>query len=300
VKHYFRNMRLYRVMTPWPESEAELSDLLNQAAFKPCGPYAERSAGFEAPVAESADLFGRRLMGNDRLQLRVQTRILPAGAVQEALVERVDGFKTRMGAAPNRRELRDLKDEVINQLMPQALVKSDRVGALYLREQKVLAVDSASETVADYFFKNLTRAVVGLQYAPLAFKQPAVDLMNNIFLGQAKPPFSLARECRMRDPAEAGASVNWLEMDLADAAIRRHLAEGLHLDRLGVRVDHVARLVLDNDLVVRKLRFEDQRLDDVGESDDPLAQADAEWIVFAGFLQQLIKALSEQLGGWVN
>ncbi|GIS20179.1 MAG: hypothetical protein CM15mP120_20950 [Pseudomonadota bacterium] len=78
----FRNLRVYRIQSEWPESEEALSDLLAAAEFKPCGAFAERSGGFETPVDNSGDLMCRRLAGNDLIQLRVQSRVLPAAAVK--------------------------------------------------------------------------------------------------------------------------------------------------------------------------------------------------------------------------
>ena len=60
----FRNLRVYRIHTEWPDTEEALSDLLAAAEFKPCGAFAERSGGFEAPVDNAGDLLCRRLVGN--------------------------------------------------------------------------------------------------------------------------------------------------------------------------------------------------------------------------------------------
>jgi recombination associated protein RdgC len=85
----FRNLRFYRVTSPWPESEQDLSDSLSVNEFTPCGSFAERSAGWEAPVAGEDAPLCRRLNGADLLQLRTQSRVLPVAAIKEALEERV-------------------------------------------------------------------------------------------------------------------------------------------------------------------------------------------------------------------
>ena len=58
----FRNLRVYRIHTEWPDTEEALSDLLAAAEFKPCGAFAERSGGL-APVDNAGDLLCRRLAG---------------------------------------------------------------------------------------------------------------------------------------------------------------------------------------------------------------------------------------------
>ena len=84
----FRNLRLYRVTGDWPVSEEELSNQLMNVPFKPCGAFTERSAGWEAPVAELPDVLARRVAGADLFRLRSQSRLLPAAAVNEALLRR--------------------------------------------------------------------------------------------------------------------------------------------------------------------------------------------------------------------
>ncbi|MEC7106649.1 MAG: recombination-associated protein RdgC [Pseudomonadota bacterium] len=294
----FRNLRVYRIQSEWPESEEALSDLLAAAEFKPCGAFAERSGGFETPVDNSGDLMCRRLAGNDLIQLRVQSRVLPAAAVKEALAERVEEFKQRMHSEPNRAEKRELKEEIYSQLLPQALTRSDRVQAFYLRDKKLLVVGTASQSVAEYLLDNLGRALISLRYLPLVFKQPALDLLTQVFLQTRVDSFSLGRECRMRDPSDSAATVNWLDIDLADPSVRRHVTEGLAVDRLGLNFDQVFRFVLDSDLVVRKLRLADQESIPDEPMDDPLAKHDADFVMLSACVNQLMEGLEKSLGGY--
>jgi recombination associated protein RdgC len=300
VNRYFRNVRLYRIHSQWPGSEEALSEILANAAFKPCGAFSERSGGFEPPVADAGDLLSRRISGADLLQLRVQTRVLPPAAVQEALVQRIEAFKQRTQTEPNRAEKRDLKDEVYSELLPQALLKSDRVQAIMLPKEGVLVIGSASEAVADYFLDALKRAMVTFQYAPLAFKAPPQEFIHKLFMGGSSAQFRMGRECRMRDPADSRASVNWLDFDLSDSTVRRHVTDGLKVDRLGLIFDQVCALVVDEDLVLRKVRLLGQdEMNDVPE-EDPLAKHDAEFVIMAGAFQSLVGGLSAELGGFVS
>ena len=300
VNRFFRNVRLYRIFSQWPSSEEALSGVLENAAFKPCGAYSERSGGFEPPVNGAGDLLARRVSGADLLQLRIQTRVLPPAAVQEALAVRVDAFKQRTQTEPNRSEKRDLKDEVYSELLPQALLRSDRLQAVMLPADSILVVGSASESAADYFMDALKRAMVSFQYAPVAFKTPADELMKRLFMGSSSERFRMGRECRMRDPSDTRASVNWLDFDLSDSTIRHHETDGLKVDRLGLIFDQVCGLVIDQDLVLRKVRLLGQDDRDQVPDEDPLAKHDAEFVIVAGAFKRLVGGLSAELGGFVS
>jgi recombination associated protein RdgC len=234
------------------------------------------------------------------LQLRIQTRVLPPAAVQEALAVRIDAFKQRTQTEPNRSEKRDLKDEVYSELLPQALLRSDRLQAVMLPADGILVVGSASESAADYFMDALKRAMVSFQYAPVAFKTPADELMKRLFMGSPSERFRMGRECRMRDPSDTRASVNWLDFDLSDSTIRRHVTDGLKVDRLGLIFDQVCGLVIDQDLVLRKVRLLGQDDMDQVPDEDPLAKHDAEFVIVAGAFKRLVDGLSAELGGFVS
>ena len=178
----FRNVRFFHASGAWPDSEAALSAALEPAAFKPCAAYAERSMGFEAPVEGAGDALCRSIAGADLLRLRLQTRVLPTAVVKESLVERVDAFKQRMQRDPNRSEKRELKEDVYGQLLPQALLKSDRISACFLRQESVLVVGSVTDKVVEEFIETLRRGLAGIQFAPLASRRAPVELMTKIFM----------------------------------------------------------------------------------------------------------------------
>ena len=297
----FSNLRFYRIHSDWPEDEAALSRQLEEAcAFVPCGSLTERSMGFEPPLEDAGDLLVRTVAGCDLMQLRVQSRVLPAAAIKESLTERIASFTARTGVAPNRKEKRDLKDEVYVQLLPQALLKSDRVQAFYIRREGILAVGSASSNVTEDFLDVLRDGLGSLQAVPLEFAKSPAQLLNLIFLGEPPTGFALGRECRMKDQSDAKASVNWLDMDLSRTSVRNHVKNGLVIDRLGMQFDTVLRLTLDDELVVRKLKVEGtEELDDL-DDEDPRARFDAQFALESGLITRLLQGLKKELGGFAR
>ncbi|MEM7001472.1 MAG: recombination-associated protein RdgC [Pseudomonadota bacterium] len=293
-----KNFRAYRVHSAWPDSEEALSDQLAAAEFTPCNAFSEQSYGFEPPVDQAGGGLARRLSGADLLQLRVQTRLLPTAVVKESLAERVTAFTGRTGREPSRREIRELKEEIYGELLPKALLKSDRVRGFYIQQHKVLVVATPSAKVAELFQSRLRDGLGSLQVTPLAFKQPVKKLLTEVFLGNSHAAFNLGRECRMKDSSEPKSSVSWLDMDLQDGSVRKHVTDGLTIDRLGVNFDGVARFVLDEDVVVRKLRFEGLEALDEMDDEDPIARHDAEFTLEVGVTSRLLEALHKELGGF--
>jgi len=293
----FRSLRFYRLESPWPDTEEQLSDQLAEAAFTPCSPFSERSAGFEAPTGGEGDPLCRRLGGCDLLSLRSQTRMLPAAAVNELLPARFAEFETRMGRAPGRKEQRQLRDEVYGELLPRALLRSQRIGGFHLASEALIAVDAGSPARAELFLEQLRKAFGTLQVRPLGFRQPLVGVLTQTLLGQGPRELRLGRECRLQDPASARSSVQWLDMDLQDGQAQQGVRDGLRLQRLGVDYDEVLSCVIDQDGTLRKVKLPGADAAEIGD-EDPLARLDAEFVMLTGSVRRLLTTLKQALNGY--
>lgn len=293
----FRNLRFYRVDSPWPESEAELDERLSENPFRTCGAFSERSAGWEPPGDTDDSSLCRRLNGADLLQLRTQARVLPNAAVKEALEERVEAFRARMGIEPPRREIRRLKAETRDELLGKALLKSERTRACMIHAEALLAIDAASPAKAEWFIEQLRPCFGRFECVPLAFKSPADTLLKRIFLGELQSPFAAGRECRMQDPSDARATGTWKNIDIGADDIRRHVRDGMRLTHLGVVFEDSVECVLGEDGVIGRLRFPDAQADDTGD-EDPLARLDADFVLLSATARRLAEALKSLLGGY--
>lgn len=294
----FRNVRLFRLHGAWPDSEQAVSEKLSAAAFEPCGSFAETSTGFEPPTGDAVGLLARRVENADLLKLRSQTRILPAAAVEDALEARVVQWRERMGAEPGRRELRKLKAQLRDELLPKAFLRSQRTSALVLVPERILAIDSLSDARTETFINTLRTALDDFDAVPLGFARPVPDLLTRIFLGDAPRGFALGTECRFVDPSDTRASIRCTELDLTDATLRTHLRHGMRLTQLGISFDEVLSCTLDEKGGIAKLKLLGADLPEDLPEEDPLARLDAGIALLAGTLRRLLAALAQALGGY--
>ena len=293
----FRNVRYYRLEGSWPESEETLSTGLETAGFEPCGPLTERSSGWVAVDPDNSDLLARRVNGADLLRLRSQSRVLPAAVVNEELEARIEDFRRRMQEAPSPREKRRLKAEARDELMPKAMLKSDRIWAYVDLKEKVLGIDALQDSAAERVVRRLQASIDGLNIRPLQFMKPVDELLSAIFFDGAPKQFSVGRECRMQDLADAKSIVRWTDFDLSDKSIRDHVANGLRLTHLSIVYDNIMSCVINDSGVISKMRFLGMD-DDVEDHVDPMARQDAEFVLITGTLRNLLGDLKKQLGGF--
>lgn len=293
----FRNVRFYRLDGSWPDSEEALSKKLETAGFRSCGPLTERSSGFVPVDADSSESLARRVNGADLFRLRSQSRLLPHAVIAEELDARIEEYRERMNEAPSPREKRRLKAEARDELMPKAMLKSDRIWGFYDVKEKVIGIDVLHEAAAERFLRRLQASFDGVQILPLQFRKPVDELLAAILFEGAPSQFVLGRECRMQDLGDASSVVRWTAFDLSDAAIRNHVANGMRLTHLAIEYDNVMGCVLSDSGVISKLRFIGMD-DDSEDHVEPLARLDAEFALITGTLRRLLGDLRKELGGF--
>lgn len=296
----FRNLRSYRVHSPWPETEAALDGKLRVNAFSQCGKFAERSAGWEAPTRRGDAPLARSLHGADLLQLRTQSRILPAAAVRDALEDRVADYRKRLGEEPPRRILRNLREETRDELLPQALVRSDRTMGCYLHAEKLLVIDSLNPARAEWFIDQLRPCFDAMECVPMTFNKPPEALMRRLFLGETLGGFHLGRECRLQDPSDSRATGTWRNIELDDQGIRRHVIDGMRLTHLGLVFEEHLQFVLAEDGSLSKVKLIESDAGIEVEREDALDRLDADFVLVSGAVRRLLKVLESLLGGFAG
>ena len=292
----FRNVRFFHLDGDWPDSEEAVSRQLEKSAFEPCGPLTDRRSGWEPIDAESSDSLARSVNGADLLKLRSQSRVLPAAVINEELDKRIEEYQARMNEKPPAREKRRLKAETRDELLPKAMLKSDRIRGFVDPRQKLLGIDAAQNAAAERFLLHLRKPFDDVTFKPMKFGRPVEELLTKIFFGSAPGQFALGRECRMQDPAEPRSVVRWADFDLNDRTIKDHVANGMRLTHLAIVYDNILGCVLDEDGVITKMRFLGAD-DDGNDDDDQLTRMDAEFVLMTGTLRHMLADMKKLLRG---
>jgi len=296
----FRNLRFYRITSPWPGTEKDLSEKLSENAFSPCSPFSERSAGWEAPGIADQETLCRHLNGADLLQLRTQSRVLPVAAVKEAMEEKIADYRSRMEQEPPRSELRRIKEETRDELLPKALLKSERSRGCYIHSESLLAIDVSTISKAEWFIDQLRTCFGQFACVPLTYNNAPGELMQRIFLGESPLGFTLGRECRMQDLKDTQSVATWRNIELSDQSIRHHVIEGMKLTHLGISFDEILTCVINEEAEVSKLKFIEGEAVDTSDSEDPQARQDADFVLLTGAIKRLNQDFKKLLGGYAG
>jgi recombination associated protein RdgC len=296
---WFRNLQLYRFADDQTFDAETLRAALAQKAFKPCGGLDTHRSGWTPPAGrESLDLVhaaqGKLLVCQKR-----QDRLLPAGVIREALDEKLEQISERENRPVGRREKRQLRDDVVSQMLPKAFTQSRLRHAYIDPTLGLIVVDASTAKQAEELLSLLRETLGSLKVTPLTVARSPAAVLTGWLEKRPASGFSLADECELREPVDHGAVVRGRRIDLAGGDVEPHVAGGMQVSRIAVEWQDRIACVIGDDLGLRRLRFLDVVLDDItdADSDDELARFDADFVLMVMELGRFIPEVIKAFGG---
>ena len=118
---WFKNLVVYRLPADWSVAPAELEEKLAQRALQPCGSFDMQSRGWVH--ASAAERFVHTTHGQHLLALGVEQKLLPASIVRQVAADRAKVIEQQQGFPVGRRQMRELKERVLEELRARALTR---------------------------------------------------------------------------------------------------------------------------------------------------------------------------------
>lgn len=296
---FFRNLHFHRFSEAVAATLTGLQDHLDTKRLRACGPLEQSTRGFVSPYGRDNDQLTHA--GNDFTLIAVgsEDKILPPRVINEALAQRIRTISEQENRRIGGKERKRLKDEVITDLLPRAFVDYRRTFAYIDHRNSWLVVDTSSRSVAEDVLSELREAIGTMPAVPMQPEESPRVLMTDWALnGKLPAGLSLGEEVELRDPTEGGAIVKCRRQDLEADEVREHIKTGKQVFALALQLDDRISFVLGEDLVIRKLCFLDQILDELGEveTDSAVAELDSRFALMTLEVERLTKKLCEWFG----
>lgn len=294
---WFKNLQVYRLPAGWDVDITRLDAQLAGRALQGCGAMDMQSAGWLSPRGDERFLYvsNRQIL----LACGAEQKLLPMAVVNQVAQERAAEISGREGRSVGRRELRELKERVTDELLPRAFVRR-RVTWVWIDPvHGWLAVDAAARAKAEEVLGLLLKSADDLPAKLLKTQMsPGAAMTTWLSEGEAPAGFTLDRDLELRAPGDERATVRYVRHALEGEEIREHIAEGKSATRLGMTWNDRISFVLTEDLQIKRLAF----LDILKEESEGQAETDEErfeidFALMAGELAKLLEALLEALGG---
>ena len=285
-------------------SERLLRDLPGTEAFTPCKTHDSSSFGFIPPFELREDDYAVHLNGAVFFAVRDQSRVIPPAAVKELLAARVKEIETFAQRKIYRKEMLQLKDEVIRDMIPGAPLVS-KITRGYV-SGKLLVLDTASDAVAGSvlaLLRNTLQEGIG-SLIPTARQIPSYrygawvsgkDTPNNFCVGD-KVALGNTQYADEKLTATAGIT----QSDY----VKEALSDGMFVSSLeidwsgsGMDVPYRASFTLKEPHILRKLSWADSALGET-ENDGHHARLTADAFMLVSDIDAIFRDIGNELGGW--
>ena len=301
----FKNLMLYRLGPEWPASAAQLEEALAREPFAECGATQQKSTGWVPPRGPEHGALVESVDGQWIARLAIETRAVPGEAVRRKAQEAIDQIEKTTGRKPGKKEARDIRDDALLALLPQAFPRLGQVTVWLNPQERWLALDAGSQGKADEVISSLVR-VAGPGFAVgLLQTQRSPQAAMAAWLAAETPdelPDSLhvERECELKGSGDEPAVVRFTRHDLATDEVRQHIAEGKLPTKLALGWQGRVGFVLTQALQLKKITFQEGVFEEGGSPAQGDDRFDADAALATGELSALITDLVAALRGEVE
>ena len=290
---------IYRIGAGWTASVEQMEEALALMPFTPCGATQDKSLGWVPPRGQAHGALVELVGGHRILRFQIETKAVPGAVIKRHLDERVAAIEAKEGRKPGRKESRDLRDEIVQDLLPMAFAKTASVMVWVDVQAGRLVLDTSSQARADEVITALVKSLDGLPLSPFNTQMSPQAAMTAWLTGAADDwpaHFAPGREVELKSADELKSVVKFTRHPIDPEQMLLHIGQGKLPTKLALDWDGRVSCVLTESTVLTKVAFLDGVFEDNASAEDE-GGFDADVAIATGELSALINDLTEALGG---
>ncbi|MFM7026872.1 MAG: recombination-associated protein RdgC, partial [Limnohabitans sp.] len=137
----FKNVMVYRIGESWSPSLGDVESALQDERFVECGATQDKSVGWSEPRGQAHGPLVESVGGQWIAKLVIESKVVPGNVVRRKLDEQVAEIESATGRKPGKKEKRNLQDDALLELLPQAFAKQATVLVWINLPQRRLVLD---------------------------------------------------------------------------------------------------------------------------------------------------------------
>lgn len=294
---------MYRIGPNWPTTTTQLEQALAQEPFAECGPTQQKTVGWLPPRGQAHGALVESMGGQWIARFAIETRAVPADALKRKVQEAVDEIERTTGRHAGKKEQRDLRDDALLALLPQAFPHRSELNLWFAPENRWLMIDTSAQGKADEVINSLVRtagsgftiALLQTQLSP----QAAMAAWLSGHEADLHEAFDIGRECELKGSGDEPAVIRFMRHEVATDEVRQHIAEGKLPTKLALSWNERVRFNLTSTGLLRQIGFMEGVLQETESAQDE-DRFDADVALATGELGALLDNLIEALGGEVG
>lgn len=296
---WFKNLLIYRI-THGDLASSALETALAGHVLQDCLQMELHSRGWMMPK-ENQHQFVHTCNEHLLIAFGMEKKLLPAAVINQYAKDRAAVMEQHQGYKPGKKQIRDIKEAVLIELMPRAFVQRQTTYAWIDTAKKLLIIDTANLKKAEELTELLIKTVHGFRITPLATKISPSAIMTRWLSGDEPPTvFTIDRDCELQSANDEKSTVRYAHHVLEADETSRHIKAGKKVTRLALTWADKISFVLQDNLQIKRIL----PLDIVKESADTPESADdvfnSDFAIMTGEISQLLPDLIDVLGSGEN
>ena len=270
---------------------------MGRHAFRAATGYEMQTQGWASPRDDGGLV--HTVNGQMLISLCTEKKLLPASVIKEVTKAKALEAEERQGYKPGRKQMRELKEQVTDELLPRAFSVRRRIGIWIDPANGWLVIDASSPGKADEIVTLLNRSVDDFVVERLnTAVSPGAAMTAWLANDDVPQGFSIDQDTELQSPVEEKATVRFVRHALDAKEVQRHIAAGKQCTRLALTWADRVSFILTDLLVLKRIA----PVDLIREAEDGQAQNDderfdADFTLMTGELRRLLGDLVEALGG---
>lgn len=295
---WFKNIFIFRLSTDNVVTPESLNEKLALKPLLACSGLDKQSRGW---VPCHSDKLVHSANKQILFALGVEQKLLPATIINRFAKERVADIEAQQGYKVGRKEMKEIKETITEELLPRAFALQRTTYAWLDPVNGYLIIDAASSAKTEELLELLNKTLDEITFRPLHTQISPVAAMTDWLAGNNAPAgFTIDRELELRATGESKATIRYANHALEGDEILKHIAAGKRVTRLGMTWNDRISFVLSEQMQIKRLEF----LDIIKEESTALAENademfELDFTLMTGELVRMLADLTEALGGEV-
>jgi recombination associated protein RdgC len=292
----FKNIVMYNIEPTKPQVKEKLEHALDRCPFVPTAPTQQKSQGWVPPRGHAHGALLEAVNGHYILALQTEVRTVPSQTLALEVEAQAQLIEHETGRKPGRSVLRDIREQALLKLLPDAFPKQSRTFVWINPLLKLIVVGASSVQRADDAVTMLCREIEGFAISRVHTEMKPATLMA-CWLAEGTPDydeFTLGRDCELVSCDESKSVVRYAKHPLDVPEVSERIKQGMWPRTLSLTWRDRISFMLTDQLQLKKLALLDVVFEtNAAKKNKPATDEafDADVAIFTGEMHKLLPEL---------
>lgn len=290
----FKNLKLFIIKDNTRFDTSKLNHTLKNDEIKKCGPQDLVSQGWVSPFNSNSDVFCLQSGYAQLFQLAIEEKVIPPASINKKVQDKINEIYNSTGIRVGRKQKNDIKNEILFNILPNALSKFNTMLAYIDNSLDLLVVDSSSQNKAEDLVSQLRQTLGSFKASVFSESSSrAVVLTNWLSTGELPEGFEFGHNVVLQTFDGSKSIIRCKNIDFNADEITRHIENGYMVTEIGLCFRDRVEFTITYEFSLKGIKLTDVVLDELEheEVDSEEQLFDSKFTLISLELRELLNEL---------